>query len=241
MNPSDARAFLQTLQNYLGPYHNHKEAMTYTAVALYLAAAVTLVANEELFKTLLSGPTLVSTLAIVGLASSFVDWQLRRRRWAANMVWVCDALIARTLTRIGSPGSDLDIVNEANWEPPSGDKEIRALEGNRYPRIMAAQLEKKPDLGLDVIESLTLGSMAAVTLMAMWKANDLMTWHPELVAPTFGAGLGILMVFAGLVCRSVNARMLFIVRVVLFIGGVTLAGLSGILSSASPNNLCPPI
>ena len=90
-DPADVEPFQQYLlgwaQRY-ADYHNHKEAMAYTAVALYVAAAAWVITSDDLFEDVLRDlPRQIGFLALVLMAEiagwGFVCWQLSRRREGA--------------------------------------------------------------------------------------------------------------------------------------------------------------
>lgn len=89
-------------------YHDHKENMAYTSAVLYLSAASSVAfAGSKVWEV---GPQarLLSALliSIVVTAFVFVWWQLRNRRWAANMVRACIDLE----TELVSSPATLDIT-----------------------------------------------------------------------------------------------------------------------------------
>ena len=93
----DRKELVVSYLNYYGQYHHHKEQMAYAATVLYLAAAAWLMFAKPDF--LECGPqkwyrvTFIVIIAVAALA--FVFWQLRQRRFAANIVEASTRLLMR--------------------------------------------------------------------------------------------------------------------------------------------------
>jgi hypothetical protein len=88
-----ARAYIESVRDYWGTYHNHKETTAFTAATVYIAAAVSLTAKPDLF-----GPCKLWALLVggvlAGLGFAFVVTQLRNKRFAATYVAGCFDLLA---------------------------------------------------------------------------------------------------------------------------------------------------
>jgi hypothetical protein len=86
--------------DYYGQYHHHKEQMAYSATVLYLAGAAWLVfAKPDVLDLCPQKWYRIAFVTIVAIAAfAFVVWQLRQRRFAANVVEAS----TRILTRLGS-------------------------------------------------------------------------------------------------------------------------------------------
>lgn len=98
--------FLIAQREFYGEYHHQKEQMAYAATALFLTGAAWLVydATDQV-----SGLKVALALVIGVAAFAFVAWQLRQRRFGADMVEACERLLARTLSDNQSPAPLADV------------------------------------------------------------------------------------------------------------------------------------
>lgn len=102
--------FLIAQREFYGEYHHHKEQMAYAATVLFLTGAAWLVYDTT---AQVSGLKVALALVIGGAAFTFVAWQLRQRRFGADMVEACERLLARTLSddQSQTPLADVRIYN----------------------------------------------------------------------------------------------------------------------------------
>ena len=95
----ELRASLTSYRDIFGAYHNHKEQMAYLATTLYLSAATW--AAFEGPSSLGSGSARIAMALLLSFsplaASTFVIWQLWKRRLAADIVEACNSLLATKL------------------------------------------------------------------------------------------------------------------------------------------------
>lgn len=92
--------FLIAQREFYGEYHHQKEQMAYAATALFLTGAAWLMYDST---AQVSGLMVALALVIGVAAFAFVAWQLRQRRFAADMVEACERLLACTLSNNQSP------------------------------------------------------------------------------------------------------------------------------------------
>ena len=114
-----AEAYLIDFIDGTRRYHNHKEFMAYTAVALYVGVFGTVIIQENwpprwLNENLLWVPVIAAFLLLL-----FIRWQLLYRRWAAVHGAGAKALLARW---VHDPPNEFGLRLLGRRRVPSGNK-----------------------------------------------------------------------------------------------------------------------
>jgi hypothetical protein len=94
------RVFVAAALERFAEYHAHKEAMAYAGIAVYGAAAVTVLTTSWPPGAWTWHPNALAVAAFTALWLTmlvYLRFQLRRRRWAALRVAGCDRLLASWL------------------------------------------------------------------------------------------------------------------------------------------------
>lgn len=101
-----AISFVRDLHNRYLSYHNHKESMAFTGLTLFTGAAGAALVSNEWPPSWGDNSKLFAVAAITALwlgVLAYLQFQLRRRRWAALRVAGCERVLANWIT---SPPSD---------------------------------------------------------------------------------------------------------------------------------------
>lgn len=155
----DREQLLVSCRDYYGQYHHHKEQMAYAATVLYLAAAAWLMfAKPDILE---SGPQkwygVIFIVFIAVAALAFVFWQLRQRRFAANVVEAS----TRLLTRLGG-GETPALVDP------------RVYNGLLLPHFLVDELVAVAEArscvrGAGVSELITYATMVATSILVVLR------------------------------------------------------------------------
>lgn len=134
-----AYELILSYRNYYGTYHNQKEQMAYTAVALYLGAAGWLAfMDAESWNKTRTWQHYMLFAASALAAFLYIRWQLRNRQIAADIVAACTSLAARWLVK--PPTShDLQPVAWSGDTPSVLAVFLKCVTG-REPRLLFGRL-----------------------------------------------------------------------------------------------------
>jgi hypothetical protein len=153
---------IESYRNDYGQYHHHKEVMAYGATVLYVTAAVWITFQPT--NPLMAGgpgwllPRLILLLVTAALTFAFIVWQLRQRRFAADMVAACTNLLARSI-----PG-----------QPPSWPTDAVPYNGVQLPHVIVDELigveqQRGAFRGTGVSEWLTYIMLLASSALVAWR------------------------------------------------------------------------
>lgn len=153
--------FVRSSRDYYGQYHHHKELMAYGATVLYVTAAswLTFTNQDPLGAGAQRLPRLLlfSLLALTALL--FVWWQLRQRRFAADMVEACTRILARSLNQQDAANvpTDTRLYNGLQLPHFLVDELVVVAESRRFFR------------GTGTPEVLTVAVVVIWTILPAWR------------------------------------------------------------------------
>lgn len=152
-SPEQLRRFVEIFHHEYADYHNHKETVSYTALALYVGAfGAALVSkdwppdwSEGWMRLLLS--IVAASLAWL-FALWFVGWQLLRRRMAAVRVAAAEKLLSKWVSNTpdaadSNPATNVHPASPRRWWhrfwplwPPAAPVPAGDLKDGHYPSVV---------------------------------------------------------------------------------------------------------
>lgn len=149
-SPEQLRRFVETFHHEYADYHNHKETVSYTALALYVAAFGAALVSKEWPPAWSEGwMRLLLSIAAASLAWLFalwfVGWQLLRRRMAAVRVAAAEKLLSKWVSntpddRDSDPATNVQSVSFPRWWhlfwPPAAPVPAGDLKDGHYPAVV---------------------------------------------------------------------------------------------------------